>query len=143
VKDVKQLSNVGEASYMVPLDPGGLIFSLEDSFTQHNEWSRKSDVIERSPFLPYVIEGLPSPFDERTLEGIQGPPLCPVSLKATPCFICSIICNPAKILFASKIGFFFSNPPIYLKFVLQIGGRPVIAIANYLDQSIRNKEAAI
>jgi hypothetical protein len=135
VKDVKQLSNVGEASYMVPLDPGGLIFSLEDSFTQHNEWSRKSDVIERSPFLPYVIEGLPSPFDERTLEGIQGPPLCPVSLKATPCFICSIICNPAK--------FIFSNPPINLKFVLQIGGRPVIAIANYLDQSIRNKEAAI
>jgi hypothetical protein len=32
-KDVKRLSDVGEASYMVPLDPGGVIFSLEDSFT--------------------------------------------------------------------------------------------------------------
>jgi hypothetical protein len=32
-KDVKRLSDVGEASYMVPLDPGGIIFSLEDSFT--------------------------------------------------------------------------------------------------------------
>jgi hypothetical protein len=32
-KDVKQLSNVGEASYMVPLDPRGVIFSLKDSFT--------------------------------------------------------------------------------------------------------------
>jgi hypothetical protein len=26
-KDVKWLSDVGEASYMVPLDPGGVIFS--------------------------------------------------------------------------------------------------------------------
>jgi hypothetical protein len=37
VKDVKRLSNVGEAPYMVPLDPGGrgggVIFSLEDNFT--------------------------------------------------------------------------------------------------------------
>jgi hypothetical protein len=33
VKDVKRLSDVGEASYMVPLDPGGVIFSLEYSFT--------------------------------------------------------------------------------------------------------------
>jgi hypothetical protein len=32
-KDVKWLSDVGEASYMVPLDPRGFIFSLEDSFT--------------------------------------------------------------------------------------------------------------
>jgi hypothetical protein len=47
-KDVKQLSNRGEASYMVPLDPGGVIFSLEDSFTQHDEWPGKSDVIGRS-----------------------------------------------------------------------------------------------
>jgi hypothetical protein len=32
-KDVKRLSDVGEASYMVPLDLGGVIFSLKDSFT--------------------------------------------------------------------------------------------------------------
>jgi hypothetical protein len=69
-KDVKWLSDVGEASYMVPLDPGGggVIFSLEDSFTQHDEWPGKSDVIGCSPFLPYVIEGLSSPFGEGTLE---------------------------------------------------------------------------
>jgi hypothetical protein len=67
-KDVKRLSDVGEASYMVPLDPRGVIFSLEDSFTQHDEWPGKSDVIGHSPFLPYVIEGLPSPFGEGTLE---------------------------------------------------------------------------
>ncbi len=35
--NVKWLSNVGEAPYMVPLDPGGVIFSLEDGFTQHDE----------------------------------------------------------------------------------------------------------
>ncbi len=67
-KDVKRLSDVGEASYMVPLDPGGVIFSLENSFTQHDEWPGKNDVIGRSPFLPYVIKGLPSPFSEETLE---------------------------------------------------------------------------
>jgi hypothetical protein len=67
-KDVKRLSDVGEASYMVPLDPGGVIFSLENSFTQHDEWPGKSDVIGRSPFLPNVKEGLPSPFGEGTLE---------------------------------------------------------------------------
>ncbi len=32
-KDVKWLSHVGEAPYMVPLNPGRIIFSLEDSFT--------------------------------------------------------------------------------------------------------------
>jgi hypothetical protein len=32
-KDVKRLSNVGEAPYMVPLDLGGFIFSLNDGFT--------------------------------------------------------------------------------------------------------------
>jgi hypothetical protein len=69
-KDVKRLSDVGEASYMVPLDTGGVIFSLEDSFTQHDEWPQKSDVIGRSPFLPYVIEGLPSLFGEGTFEEI-------------------------------------------------------------------------
>jgi hypothetical protein len=37
MKDVKQLFDVGEAPYMVPLDPGGVIFSLEDDFTQHDE----------------------------------------------------------------------------------------------------------
>jgi hypothetical protein len=31
-KDVKRLFDVGKAPYMVPLDPGGIIFSLEDSF---------------------------------------------------------------------------------------------------------------
>jgi hypothetical protein len=67
-KDVKQLSNVGEASYMVPLFPGGVIFSLEDSFTQHDEWPGESDVIGRSPFLPNVIEGVPSPFGRGTLQ---------------------------------------------------------------------------
>jgi hypothetical protein len=66
-KDVKWLFDVGEAYYMVPLDTGGVI-SLEDTFTQHDKWPRKSDVIGRSPFLPYVIEGLPSLFGEGTLE---------------------------------------------------------------------------
>ncbi len=32
-KDVKRLSDVGEAPYMVPLDPEGVIFSLKDGFT--------------------------------------------------------------------------------------------------------------
>jgi hypothetical protein len=36
-KDVKRLSDVGEAPYMVPLDPGGVIFSLKDGFTQHDK----------------------------------------------------------------------------------------------------------
>jgi hypothetical protein len=67
-KDVKQLSDVGEASYMVPLDSGRVIFSFEDSFTKQDERPGKNDVIGRSPFLPYVIEGLPSPFGEGTLE---------------------------------------------------------------------------
>jgi hypothetical protein len=31
-KDVKQLSNVGKAPYMVPLDPGKVIFSFENGF---------------------------------------------------------------------------------------------------------------
>jgi hypothetical protein len=53
---------------MVPLDPGGVIFSLEDGFSQHDEWPWESDVIGRSPFLPNVIEGLPSPFGEGTFE---------------------------------------------------------------------------
>jgi hypothetical protein len=68
MKDVKRLSNVGEAPYMVPLDPGGVIFSLKDGFTQHDEWPKQSDVIGCFPFFPNVIEGLPSPFGERTLE---------------------------------------------------------------------------
>ncbi len=55
-KDVKRLSNVGEAPYMVPLDPGGVIFSLEDGFTQHDERRGESDVIGHSPFLPNVID---------------------------------------------------------------------------------------
>jgi hypothetical protein len=33
VKDVKRLSDVGEAPYMVPLDPKKVIFSLENGFT--------------------------------------------------------------------------------------------------------------
>jgi hypothetical protein len=53
---------------MVPLDPKGVIFSLEDGFTQHDEWPGESDVIGRSPFLLDIIEGLPSPFGEGTLE---------------------------------------------------------------------------
>ncbi len=69
-KDVKRLSDVGEASYIIPLDPGGFIFSLEDGFTQHDKWPRESDVIGRSPFLRDVIEGLPSPFGEGTFEEI-------------------------------------------------------------------------
>jgi hypothetical protein len=72
-KDVKRLSDVGEAPYMVSLDlegrgGGGVIFSLEDGFTQHDKWPRKSDVIGCSPFLPDIIEGLPSPFGKGTLE---------------------------------------------------------------------------
>jgi hypothetical protein len=42
--------------------------SLEDSFTQHDGWPGESDVIGHSPFLLDVIEGLPSPFGEGTLE---------------------------------------------------------------------------
>jgi hypothetical protein len=45
---------------MVPLDSGRVIFSFEDSFTKQDERPGKNDVIGRSPFLPYVIEGLPS-----------------------------------------------------------------------------------
>ncbi len=33
MKDVKRFSDVGEAPYMVPLDPGRVIFSLKDGFT--------------------------------------------------------------------------------------------------------------
>jgi hypothetical protein len=36
-KDVKRLSDIGEASYMVPLDPRGVIFSLKNNFSQHDE----------------------------------------------------------------------------------------------------------
>jgi hypothetical protein len=36
-KDVKQSSNVGEASYMVPSDSGRVIFSFEDNFTKQDE----------------------------------------------------------------------------------------------------------
>jgi hypothetical protein len=67
-KDVKRLSDIGEASYMVPLDPRGIIFSLKNSFTQHDEWPGKSDVIGCSPFFPNVKEGLPSPFCKGALE---------------------------------------------------------------------------
>jgi hypothetical protein len=52
---------------MVPLHLGGVIFSLEDGFTQHDERPGKSDIIGRSLFLPDVIEGLPSPFGKGTL----------------------------------------------------------------------------
>jgi hypothetical protein len=68
VKDVKWLFDVREAPYMVPLDPGGVIFFLEDGFIQHDEWPGERDVIGCSPFLPNVIEGLPSPFGEGTPE---------------------------------------------------------------------------
>jgi hypothetical protein len=36
-KNVKRLSDVEEAPYMVPLDPRGVIFSLKNSFIQHNK----------------------------------------------------------------------------------------------------------
>jgi hypothetical protein len=67
-KDVKWLFDVGEAPYMVPLGPWGVIFFLKDDFTQHDERPRKSDIIRRAPFLPNVIEGLPSSFGKGTLE---------------------------------------------------------------------------
>jgi hypothetical protein len=67
-KDVKRLSDVGEASYMVPLDHRGVIFSLEDNFTQHDEWPGENDGSGCSPFLPDIIEGLPSLFGKGTLE---------------------------------------------------------------------------
>jgi hypothetical protein len=67
-KDVKRLFDVGEAPYMVPLNPGRVIFSLKDGFTQHDEWPGESDVIGRSPFMPDIIKGLPSPFSKGTLE---------------------------------------------------------------------------
>ncbi len=53
---------------MVLLDPRGLIFSLKNSLTQHDEWLGKSDVIGRSPFLPDVKKGLLSSFGEGLLE---------------------------------------------------------------------------
>ncbi len=76
-KDVKWLSDVREAPYMVPLNPGRVIFSLKESFTQHDEWPGKNDIIGRSPFMPDVIEGLSSPFSEGTfkntmLRGLGG-----------------------------------------------------------------------
>ncbi len=67
-KDVKRLFDEREVPYMVPLDPGGVIFSLKDGFTQHDEWPRENDVIGHSPFLPDIIESFPSPFDEGTFE---------------------------------------------------------------------------
>jgi hypothetical protein len=67
-KDIKQLFDVGEAPCMVPLDPGRVIFFLEDGFTQHDEWPGESDVIGRSPFMPNVIKGLSSSFSEGTFE---------------------------------------------------------------------------
>jgi hypothetical protein len=68
VKDVKWLSDVEEAPYMLPLDPGGIIFFLENDFTQHDESPGESDIIRCFPFLRNVIEGLPSPFGEGTLK---------------------------------------------------------------------------
>jgi hypothetical protein len=44
------------------------MFSLEDSFIQHDKWPKESDVIGCSPFLLDVIKGLPSPFNEGTLK---------------------------------------------------------------------------
>jgi hypothetical protein len=67
-KDVKRLSNIGEALDMVSLDPWGVIFSIEDGFTQHDKQPGKSDVIGLPPFLPDVIEGLPSPFGKGTFK---------------------------------------------------------------------------
>jgi len=67
-KDVKRLFDVGKAPYMVPLNPGRVIFSLKDGFTQHDEWPGKSDVIGLSPLMPDIIEGLPSLFGEGTFE---------------------------------------------------------------------------
>jgi len=63
-----KLSDVREAPYMVPLDLGGVIFFLEYSFTQHDEWPGGNDVIGRSSFFLDVIEGLPSPFSDRTFK---------------------------------------------------------------------------
>jgi hypothetical protein len=37
MKDVKQLFDVRETPYMVPLDPGKVTFSLKNAFTQHDE----------------------------------------------------------------------------------------------------------
>ncbi len=67
-KDVKWLFDVGKTPYMVPLDPKGVIISLEDGSTQYDEWPKESDVIGRSPFLPNLIKGLPSLFSEGTLK---------------------------------------------------------------------------
>jgi hypothetical protein len=67
-KNVKQLSDIGEAPNMVSLDPGGVIFYLENGFTQHDEGLGESDVTRHTSFLPNIIEGLPSPFGERTFE---------------------------------------------------------------------------
>lgn len=45
-KDVKRLSDVGEASYMVPLDSRGVIFSLEDRPIRHqNYWCWFADYL--------------------------------------------------------------------------------------------------
>ncbi len=53
-KDVEQLSDVGEASYMVPLDPQGVIFSLEDSFGLVQEYGFGSALLHT---LGWLVQG--------------------------------------------------------------------------------------
>ncbi len=55
-KDVKRLSNIGKTLDMVSLDLGGVIFSLEDGFTQHDKQPGESDIIGCTPFLPNIIK---------------------------------------------------------------------------------------
>ncbi len=45
------ITRLGEASYTVPSESRGVIFSLEDSFTKQDKRPGKNDVIGRSPIF--------------------------------------------------------------------------------------------
>jgi hypothetical protein len=76
-KDVKRLSDIGKASYMVPLDPGGLSSLSKSASPSMMNGQERVMSFGRSPFLPDVKEGLPSPFckgalDKTVLRGFRG-----------------------------------------------------------------------
>jgi len=65
---IKRFSDVGETPLHGTLESQGVIFSIENGFTQHDEWLGKSDVIGHSSFLPDIIKSLSNPFGKGTLE---------------------------------------------------------------------------
>jgi hypothetical protein len=75
------LPDIGEASYMVPLDPSGVIFSLKKQL--HPAWwmARKEWYHWALPIFARCERRPPKPVwrggtREDSVEGIQGPPLC-------------------------------------------------------------------